>query len=137
MSAAVHDAELANGPGQRGNPVLLLASVAIVLLALISFASLRIIHSSHQRITSGYLETNLQSVLGLIRYWDSQNRGVVRVLVDSPTGRDLIFRVLDEDGARRETAQALRGWLFPLLLPMGFEGYQVLNLDRRIISPSR
>ena len=136
MSAAVHDAELANGPGQRGNPVLLLASVAIVLLALISFASLRIIHSSHQRITSGYLETNLQSVLGLIRYWDSQNRGVVRVLVDSPTGRDLIFRVLDEDGARRETAQALRGWLFPLLLPMGFEGYQVLNLDRRIIAAS-
>lgn len=136
MPAAVHDADLANSPGQRSNPVLLLASVAILLLALISFASLRIIHSSHQRITSGYLQTNLQSVLGLIRYWDSQNRGVVRVLVDSSTGRDLIFRVLDEDGARRETAQALRGWLFPLLLPMGFEGYQVLNLDRRIIAAS-
>ncbi|HVL01397.1 MAG TPA: ATP-binding protein [Dongiaceae bacterium] len=136
MPTAVHDAELDSNSPQRGNPVLLLAGAAILMLVLICVASLRIIHSSHQRITGSYLDTNLQSVLGLIQYWDNQNRSVVRVLADSPAGRDLLNKVLNQDDHFDTAADSLRSWLYPLLLPMGYEGYLVMNMDRRIIAAS-
>ncbi|HSX49786.1 MAG TPA: ATP-binding protein [Cellvibrio sp.] len=116
------------------NPTLLLAALAIVLLLFFTLFSLRHIHTSQERVVHEHLQTSLNSFSELINTWEQQNLAALQVLARSEQGKVLLKQVLLEQGDNPKTHQALRDWLYPILVVMGFDGFFVVNHARIIVA---
>ncbi len=118
------------------NPTLLSAALAIVLLFFFTSFALRYIHASQERIVREHLQTSLNSFTELIQLWQQQNLGAIRMLANSSQGKTLLKQVLLERGDNPATQAALREWLYPVLMVMGFDGFSVINQDRFLVAAS-
>lgn len=116
------------------NPTLLLAALAIVLLLFFTLFSLRHIHNSQKQVVHDHLQTSLNSFSELINTWEQQNLAALQVLARSEQGKVLLKQVLLEQGDNPKTQQALRDWLYPILVVMGFDGFFVVNQARTIVA---
>lgn len=118
------------------NPTLVFAALAIALLFFFSHLSLRYIHASQERIIREHLLASLGSFSELINIWQQQNIAAIQMLANSAQGKQLLLQVLVEEGSNPATHQALREWLYPILLVMGFDGFSVINEQRIIVAAS-
>ena len=118
------------------NSTLLSAALAVVLLLLFTTLALRHIHSSQERIVREHLQTSLNSFSELISLWQQQNLGALQMLANSSQGKILLKQVLLEQGDNPATQEALREWLYPVLLVMGFDGFSVINHERILVAAS-
>lgn len=83
-----------------------------------------------------HLQTSLNSFSELITIWQQQNLGALQMLATSAQGQSLLKQVLLEQGANPKTQAALRDWLYPVLVVMGFDGFSVMNHERQIVASS-
>ncbi len=120
----------------RVNPTLIFAALAIALLFFFSSLALRHIHASQERVIREHLLTSLGSFSELVNVWQQQNIAAIQMLADSAQGRQLLLKVLQEEGNNPATHQALREWIYPILLVMGFDGFSVINEQRIIVAAS-
>jgi PAS domain S-box-containing protein len=118
------------------NPILLSAALAIVLLFFFTSFALRHIHASQERIVREHLQTSLNSFTELIQLWQQQNLAAIHMLANSSQGKTLLKRVLLEQGNNPATHEALRDWLYPVLMVMGFDGFSVINHERILVAAS-
>ncbi len=118
------------------NPTLLSAALAVVLLLFFTTLALRHIHASQDRIVREHLQTSLNSFSELINLWQQQNLGAIQMLVNSSQGKILLKQVLLEQGENPATHEALREWLYPVLMVMGFDGFSVINHQRILVAAS-
>lgn len=118
------------------NPTLLVAALAIALLFFFSHLSLRYIHASQERIIREHLLASLGSFSELINIWQQQNIAAIQMLARSTQGQQLLRQVLMEEGDEPVTQEALRDWLYPILIVMGFDGFSVINHKRIIVAAS-
>jgi len=118
------------------NPILLSAALAIVLLFFFTSFALRHIHASQERIVREHLQTSLNSFTELIQLWQQQNLGAIHMLANSSQGKTLLKKVLLEQGDNPATQEALRDWLYPVLMVMGFDGFSVINQQRVLVAAS-
>lgn len=118
------------------NPTLVFAALAIALLFFSSNLALRHIHASQERIIREHLLASLGSFSELINIWQQQNIAAIQMLAASSQGQQLFKQVLLEEGDRPATHEALREWLYPVLMVMGFDGFSVINHDRLIVAAS-
>lgn len=118
------------------NPLLLSAALAIALLALFTSLALRHIHASQERVSREHLQTSLNSFSELITIWQQQNLGALQMLANSAQGKTLLKQVLLEKGDNPATQEALRDWLYPVLMVMGFDGFSVINHERMLVAAS-
>lgn len=118
------------------NPTLLSAALAIVLLFFFTTLALRHIHASQERVIRAHLQTSLNSFSELITIWQQQNLGALQMLANSSQGKILLKQVLLEQGSNAATHEALREWLYPVLVMMGFDGFSVINHERMIVAAS-
>ena len=118
------------------NPTLLFAALAIALLFLFTTFALRYIHASQERIVREHLQTSLNSFTELIQLWQQQNIGAIQMLANSSQGKALLKQVLLEQGDNPATQEALRDWLYPVLMVMGFDGFSVINQERIMVAAS-
>lgn len=118
------------------NPTLLSAALAILLLFFFTSLALRHIHASQERIIREHLQTSLNSFSELITIWQQQNLGALQMLVNSSQGKILLKQVLLEQGDNPATHEALREWIYPVLVVMGFDGFSVINHQRIIVAGS-
>ncbi len=118
------------------NPTLLSAALAIVLLFFFTTLALRHIHTSQERIVRGHLQTSLNSFSELIQLWQQQNLAAIHMLTNSSQGKTLLKQVLLEQGDNPATHEALREWLYPVLMVMGFDGFSVINHERILVAAS-
>ncbi|MDR7091592.1 ATP-binding protein [Cellvibrio fibrivorans] len=118
------------------NPTLLSAALAIVLLFFFTSLALRHIHSSQERIVRAHLQTSLSSFAELIQLWQQQNLAAIHMLANSTQGKTLLKQVLLEQGDKAATHDALREWLYPVLMVMGFDGFSVINHERVLVAAS-
>jgi signal transduction histidine kinase/CheY-like chemotaxis protein/HPt (histidine-containing phosphotransfer) domain-containing protein len=118
------------------NPTLLSATLAMVLLFFFTNLALRHIHSSQERIVREHLQTSLNSFTEIILLWQQQNHAAIQLLANSTQGKALLTQVLLAEGANENSQEALREWLSPVLIVMGFEGFSVINHDRVLVAAS-
>jgi two-component system, sensor histidine kinase and response regulator len=118
------------------NPTLISAALAIALLFFFTTLTLRYIHASQEHSAREHLQTTLYSFSELITLWQQQNSAAIQILVNSTQGKILLKQVLLEQGNNPQTHEALREWLYPVLLVMGFDGFSVINHDRIIVAAS-
>ena len=118
------------------NPTLLSAALAIVLLLFFTVFALRYIHASQERVVREHMQTSLNSFSELIGVWQQQNLAALQMLASSAQGKTLLKQVLLEQGDNPATHQALRDWLYPVLMVMGFDGFSVINHERLIVAAS-
>lgn len=121
----------------RRYPVLQLAAVSIPLLLLFTAFTLHIIQNSHTRNTHAHLQTTLNTVIKQVEAWRQRNIDSLRLLRDTERGQRLLQDVLQgsrEYGNDVESRSELEQWLYPLLAPLGYEGYFVLDMERRVVA---
>ena len=118
------------------NPTLLSAALAIVLLFFFTSLALRHIHSSQEQIAREHLQTTLNSFTELIQLWQQQNLAAITMLANSSQGKILLKQVLLEQGDNPATHHALREWLYPALMAMGFDGFSVIDHERILVAAS-
>ncbi|HTF98619.1 MAG TPA: ATP-binding protein [Cellvibrio sp.] len=118
------------------NPVLVFAALAIALLFFGSNVALRHIHTSQERIIREHLVASLGSFSELINIWQQQNIAAIKMLAGSVQGKQLLQQVLLESGDNPQTHEALREWLYPILIVMGFDGFSVINHEYIIVAAS-
>lgn len=118
------------------NPTLFFAAIALILLFIFSGLALRHIHSSQERIIREHLQASLGSFSELINNWQQQNIAAIQVLANSSQGKQLLHQILQDAGEDPASQTALREWLYPILLVMGFDGYSVINRERIIMAAS-
>ena len=118
------------------NPTLLSAVLAIALLIFSTLFALRDVHATQERIVREHLQGSLNSFSELINVWQQQNLAAIHMLANSVQGRTLIKQVLMEQGNNPATHDALRDWLYPVLMVMGFDGYSVINRERVLVAAS-
>lgn len=118
------------------NPTLLSAALAIVLLFFFTSLALRHIHASQEQIAREHLQTSLNSFTELIQLWQQQNLAAIHMLANSSQGKILLKQVLLEQGNNPPTHQALREWLYPALMSMGFDGFSVIDHERILVAAS-
>lgn len=118
------------------NPTLIFAALAIALLFFFSNLALRHIHTSQERIIREHLLASLGSFSELINIWQQQNIAAIQMLAASSQGQQLFRQVLLEGGDNPATHEALREWLYPVLMVMGFDGFSVINHQRLIVAAS-
>lgn len=107
-----------------------------MLLFFFTTLALRHIHASQERIVRAHLQTSLNSFSELIQLWQQQNLGAIQMLVNSSQGKILLKQVLLEQGDNPATQEALREWLYPVLMVMGFDGFSVINHERILVAAS-
>lgn len=120
----------------RQHPVVFLAAAGILLLVAITHLAINIIHSSHERIISAHLQTTLNAVTDQVESWRQRNLGTLQVLRDTEEGHQLLLQVLRENGTNPDTHRQLEQWLYPVLIPIGFDGFAVVSLNRRLVAGS-
>src|SRR5690606_20957231 len=118
------------------NPTLFFAAIALILLFIFSGLALRHIHSSQERVIREHLQASLGSFSELINNWQQQNIAAIQVLANSSQGKQLLHQILQDAGEDPASQTALREWLYPILLVMGFDGYSVINRERIIMAAS-
>lgn len=118
----------------RHYPVVFLAAAGIFLLVVITHLAINIIHSSHERIITGHLQTTLNTVTDQVESWRQRNLGTLQVLRDTVEGHQLLLKVLQENGANPDTHRQLAQWLYPVLIPIGFDGFAVVSMNRRLVA---
>ena len=118
------------------NPTLLSAALAIVLLLFFTVLALRHIHASQERVVRDHMQTSLNSFSELIGVWQQKNLAALQMLANTTQGKTLLTQILLEQGDNPETHQALRDWLYPVLVVMGFDGFSVINHQRVIVAAS-
>ncbi len=118
------------------NPTLVLAALAIALLFFFSGLALRHIHASQERIIREHLQASLGSFSELINIWQQQNIAAIQMLGASTQGQQLFKQVLLESGNNPATHEALKEWLYPVLMVMGFDGFSVIDHERLIVAAS-
>ena len=118
------------------NPTLLSAALAMVLLVFFTSLALRHVYSSQERIVREHLQTSLNSFTEIILLWQQQNHAAIQLLANSTQGKALLTQVLLEEGANENSQEALREWLSPVLIVMGFEGFSVINHERVLVAAS-
>ena len=118
------------------NPTLLSATLAMVLLVFFTSLALRHVYSSQERIVREHLQTSLNSFTEIILLWQQQNHAAIQLLANSTQGKALLTQVLLEEGANENSQEALREWLSPVLIVMGFEGFSVINHERVLVAAS-
>lgn len=118
------------------NPTLVFAAIALILLFFFSNLALRQIHASQERIIREHLQSSLGSFSELITIWQQQNIAAIQMLANSARGKYLLQKILREQGENPATRLALREWLYPVLIVMGFDGYSVINHQRIILAAS-
>ncbi|VUD40466.1 Autoinducer 2 sensor kinase/phosphatase LuxQ [Thalassocella blandensis] len=122
----------------RHNPVMLLSLGAVIFLIIISFYSLHTIYQSSQRSISNHLQTSLETSVNQLSSWEQQQKRTVEVIKDSSNGTRLIQQVFRtrKDTATQAAIAALEAWIYPIITPLGFQGYSILDRDYRVISTS-
>lgn len=129
-------------PAQRqtfffsANPVIVFAILAILVLLSISVFSLQKIHASQNSVVQTNLDTSLNAYSELISVWHRQNISAIQVLAESTQGKALLTQIMREQGEDEKTQRAMRDWLYPILLVMGFDGFSVINRDRILLAAS-
>ncbi|WP_082191474.1 PAS domain-containing hybrid sensor histidine kinase/response regulator [Cellvibrio sp. pealriver] len=118
------------------NPPLISAVLAIALLFFFTAVALRHIHASQERVIREHLQTSLNSFSELITIWQQQNVAAIQMLANSSQGKNLLRQVLLEKGDNPATHEALREWLYPVLMVMGFDGFSVINHERILVAAS-
>ena len=118
----------------RHQPVVFLALAGILLLLAISHLAISLIHTSQQRVITAHLQATVNSVVEQVETWQQTNVGTIQVLRDSAEGRQLLQALLRADGADPEAQAQLEQWLYPILLPIGYEGYSVINMERQLVA---
>lgn len=119
------------------NPVSILASVAIVLLLLISSFSLRQIQHSQQKLVAEHLQASLNSISELMIFWHQQNLGSLQVMADSARGGAMLHTMLrKKNGITPEEQAQLREWIYPTMNVLGFDGFSLIGLDRILVDAS-
>lgn len=118
------------------NPTLLSAALAIVLLFFFTSLALRHIHASQEQIAREHLQTSLNSFSEFIQFWQQQNLAAIQMLANSAQGKILLRQVLQEQGDNPATHTALREWLYPALMAMGFDGFSVIDHQRTLVAAS-
>lgn len=118
------------------NPTLVFAALAIALLFFCSNVALRHVHTSQERIIREHLSASLGSFSELINIWQQQNIAAIKMLASSAQGKHLLQQVLVEGGANPATHEALREWLYPILIVMGFDGFSIINHEHIIVAAS-
>ncbi|WP_149867834.1 ATP-binding protein [Cellvibrio sp. PSBB023] len=118
------------------NPTLFSAVLAIALLIFSTLFALRHVHNMQERIVREHLQSSLNSFTELINVWQQQNLAAIHMLANSVQGRMLLKQVLQEQGDNPATHLALREWLYPVLMVMGFDGYSVMNNERVLVAAS-
>lgn len=116
--------------------VVALALASALLILAISYFSLSYIAASHEQLMFKHLNTELDSTTELLTRWQRQNIGAAKVLASSPTGEELFVRLLIKHESGAEIQNEVRQWIYPLLLVLQYDGYSVIDLDRRIVSAS-
>ena len=116
------------------NPVLFLAAAGILFLLMVSYVALGVIQTSQRRIISEHLETTLNSVVDQLHYWRERNVGTIQVLANAPQDRELLRQLLREHGRDPATREQFQQLLYPVLSPIGYTGYSVMDLDYTIIA---
>ena len=112
-----------------------MASVAIVLLLLISGLSLRAIKTSHEQLVGEHLLASLNSVSEQLQFWQQQYLGTLDIILHSPTGGPLVKHLLQEQPDQTQR-QALRAWLIPILEAQRIDGFSVISMDRQVVDAS-
>lgn len=118
------------------NPIIMLAALAIVVLMAISAIALEKIYASQKSVIQTNLETSLNAYSELINVWHRQNISAIQVLAESTQGKAILTQLLREQGRDSKTQQAVRDWLYPILLAMGFDGFSVINRDYILLAAS-
>lgn len=83
-----------------------------------------------------HLQTSLDSFTELVHLWQQQNLAAIHMLANSSQGKSLLKQVLLEQGDNPATQEALREWLYPVLMVMGFDGFSVINHERMLVAAS-
>ena len=107
-----------------------------MLLFFFTSLALRHIHASQEQIAREHLQTSLNSFAELIQLWQQQNLAALHMLANSTQGKILLKEVLLEQGDNPATHQALREWLYPALMAMGFDGFSVIDHRRILVAAS-
>ncbi len=118
------------------NPTLFYAALALILLGFFSSLALRHIHASQERIIREHLQASLGSFSELISNWQQQNIAAIQMLASSSQGTQLLHQILRDGGSNEASHTALREWLYPILLVMGFDGYSVISPERIVLAAS-
>ncbi len=118
----------------RHNPVPLTAAAAIGLLILISNVAINLIHATHLRLISDHLDSTLNAVTEQVDAWQARNVGTLQVLEKSPRGQLLLSNILARAEPSKEANDEMHRWLTPILAPIGYEGYAVLDLQYRLFA---
>jgi len=118
------------------NPVIVLAALAIVVLLAISAVALEKTYISQKSVIQTNLETSLNAYSELVNVWRRQNISAIQVLAESAQGKVILTQLMRDQGRDPKTRQALRDWLYPILLVMGFDGFSVINHDRILLAAS-
>lgn len=116
--------------------VVALALAGALLILAISYFSLRYIAASHEQLMFKHLNTELDATTELLTRWQQQNIGAAKVLASSPKGQELFGRLLVKHESGADIQNEVRQWIYPLLLVLQYDGYSVIDLDRRIVSAS-
>lgn len=116
--------------------VVVLALASALLILAISYFSLSYIAVSHEQLMFKHLNTELDATTELLTRWQQQNIGAAKVLASSPKGEELFARLLIKHESGAEIQNEVRQWIYPLLLVLQYDGYSVIDLDRRIVSAS-
>ena len=107
-----------------------------MLLLFFTVIALRHIHASQERVVREHLQTSLNSFSELINIWQQQNLAALKMLANSEQGTILLKQTLLEQGENPKTQQALRDWLYPVLVVMGFDGFSVISHQRVVVAAS-
>lgn len=114
-----------------------MASIAILLLILISGFSLRQIQRSQQHLVAEHLHASLNSISELLIFWHQQNLGSLRILADSPRGGSMIRNMFRKKiDITAEERNEFREWIYPTMNILGFDGFSLIGLDRILVDAS-
>ena len=116
------------------NPVLILALCGILLLMAICHLALNIIYSTQHHIITAHLESTLNAVTDQIEAWQTRNIGTLQVLQQTERGRQLLTTILQSPGPDLELNREMQRWLNPILAPVGYEGFSVINMQRHLVA---
>jgi len=117
------------------NPVVLYALIAIIVLGVISQIALRKIYQRQETFVQNHLQTTLRSLDQLLSTWQRQHAGSIQVITNSSKVRPLLLNALRDKGPL-SASDLLDEQLYPLMQPLGYEGYSVFTSDYTLVASS-
>lgn len=118
------------------NFVILLGGLTILALLALNYFLAHYLKAKNQQIIRWQLEANLETLEDRLREWNVISAGKVKVIAAANGFNPWLIEVLTKTSGTEHAQQVLDENFDTILPPLGYDGYAVFNLERKLVATS-